>query len=350
MYHTSGRVLLALTTLFIANTAWAAQTKNVEQIVAWVNNDIILKSEYDARVAEIRKSLADPSPEGQGLQGQRLEQAVAEQSKRVLAQLIDETLLMQQAKELGISADIEVVKAMDRLRQERKLPTREDLEKEILAQGFTVEQVEKNIRTSYLTQRVIESEVYRRMPLPTQDEIRKYYDAHQKDFDRPAGVRLREIVILTENRGPELIEGQRKKAEEALAAIKKGDDFGETAAKYSETDTARDGGELPFYEKGQMQPWLEEITNKLDKGQVSDVIPVLGAFMIVKVDDKHPGGILPFELAQREISDVLWREAAQPKIRDYLTKLRTDGFVKTAEGYVDVAAPQKTDKVSEAKD
>jgi parvulin-like peptidyl-prolyl isomerase len=349
MHHKSGKALLALIILFIANTA-LAQTKNVEQIVAWVNNDIILKSEYDARVAEIRKGLSDPPPEGQGLQGPRLEQAVTEQSKKVLTQLIDETLLMQQAKELGISADIEVVKAMDRLRQERKLATREDLEKEILAQGFTVEQVEKNIRTSYLTQRVIESEVYRRMPLPTQDEIRKYYDSHQKDFDRPAGVRFREIVILTENRGPELIEGQRKKAEEALAAVKKGDDFGEVAMKYSEADSARDGGEVPFYEKGQMQPWLEELTNKLDKGQVSDVIPVQGAFMIIKVDDKHPGGTLPFELAQREISDVLWREAAQPKIRDYLTKLRTDGFVKAAEGYVDAAVPQKTDKVSEAKD
>jgi parvulin-like peptidyl-prolyl isomerase len=348
MYYKSGRALLACVILFLANTA-LAQTKNIEQIVAWVNSDIILKSEYDARVAEIRKTLAEPAPEGQGLSGARLEQAVADQSKRVLAQLIDETLLLQQAKELGISADIEVVKAMDRLRQERKLATREDLEKEILAQGFTVEQVERNIRTSYLTQRVIESEVYRRMPLPTQDDIRKYYDSHQKDFDRPAGVRFREIVILTENRGPELIEGQRKKAEEALAAAKKGDDFSELAMKYSEVDSARDGGEVPFYEKGQMQPWLEELTNKLEKGQVSDVIPVQGAFMIVKVDDKHPGGILPFELAQREISDVLWRESAQPKIRDYLTKLRTDGFVKAAEGYVDMAAPQQTDKVSVAK-
>src|SRR5262245_61333244 len=137
MHHRKGKVLLALVVLFIANTAFA-QVKNLEQIVAWVNNEIILKSEYDARIAELRKSLSEPAPEGQGLSGQRLEQAVVDQSKRVLAQLIDETLLLQQAKELGISADIEVVKAMDRLRQERKLSTREDLEKEILSQGFTV--------------------------------------------------------------------------------------------------------------------------------------------------------------------------------------------------------------------
>jgi hypothetical protein len=63
-------------------------------------------------------------------------------------------------------------------------------------------------------------EVYPKV-IVTNEEVRKYYDGHVKDFDRPAGLRLREITVLTENRGPELIEGQRKKAEEALAAVKK---------------------------------------------------------------------------------------------------------------------------------
>src|SRR5262245_54148395 len=350
MYQKCGRTLLAVMIVLLAAGAAQAQTKNLEQIVAWVNNDIILKSEYDARLAELRKNLAEPAPQGQGLQGQRLEQAFTEQSKSILRQLIDETLLVQQAKELGISADVEVVKAMDRLRQERNLATRDELEKAILSQGFTVDEVEKNIRTQYLTSRVIESEVYRRMPLPTNDEIRKYYDAHQKDFDRPAGVRLREITVITETGGPGQTASQRKKAEEALAAVKKGDDFAEVAGKYSESQTAQEGGDLGFVSKDTMQPWLEELTAKLEKGQVSDIIPVQGAFMIIKLDDRHPGGVLPFELAQREITDVLWREAAPPKIREYLIKLRTDGFVRVAEGYVDAGAPpEKTEKVSEAK-
>ena len=234
MHHKIGRVLLTAM-IFLTARAALAQTKNVEQIVAWVNNEIILKSEYEARIAQIKNDLAEAPPRGRGLQGQRLEQALAEESKRVLQQLIDEALLVQQAKELGINADIEVTKAMDRLRQERNLDSFEALEKEIISQGFTVDEIKQNIRVRYLSDQVIQSEVYRRMPLPTNDEIRKYYDAHQKDFDRPAGVHLRDIEILTENRGPQLIEAQRKKAEEALAAVKKGDDFAEVAAKYSES-------------------------------------------------------------------------------------------------------------------
>jgi peptidyl-prolyl cis-trans isomerase SurA len=72
--------------------------------------------------------------------------------------------------------------------------------------------------------------------------------------------------------------------------------------------------------------------------------------MIIKLDDKHNGGILPFELAQKEVFDILWRQAVQPKMREYLTKLRTDGFVRVAEGYTDLGAADKAAAKSVAKD
>jgi len=343
MNHNSGKVLLAaiilLTTLL--NGTALAQTKTLEEIVAWVNNDIILKSEYEKRRVEVRETLA----QARNLQGAQLEQAFNEQAKSVLQTLIDETLLLQQAKDLGLSAENEIVKTLDRLRQEQKLESTESLEKAIVAQGISFDDFKQNIRVRYLSEEVMRREVYPRVTLTT-DEARKYYDSHIKDFDRPAGIRVREIVILTENRGPEQIEAQRKKAEEALAAVKKGDDFAQVAEKFSETDTASSGGDLGFFAKGELNPALEGVTDKLEKGQFSDILPIQGGFMILKVDDKHTGGILAFELAQKEVFDKLWQQAVPGKIREYLTKLRTDGFVRVAEGYVDTGAPEKTDKAA----
>jgi len=60
--------------------------------------------------------------------------------------------------------------------------------------------------------------------------------------------------------------------------------------------------------------------------------------MILKVDDRHAGGVLPFESAQNEVYNQLFQEKAMPKVRDYLNKLRTDGFVEIKEGYVDTGA------------
>jgi len=347
MCHRSGRVLLAAIILLISGRAFG-QVKNVDEIVAWVNGDIILKSEYEARRAAIRGDLTQPEPRGRGLQGAALEQAFNEESKRVLQQLIDETLLLQQARDMGLTADIEIVKTMDRIRQEQKLPTMEDLYKLIVDQGYSLDDFKQGIRVKYLSSQVFNREVYPRITITTA-EVRKYYDDHVKDFDRPAGIRLREIAVITENRGPEEIASQRKKAEEALAAVKKGDDFAEVAAKYSESQTAGDGGDLGFIAKGEMVPWLEETVSKLEKGQVSDIIPVKDAFMIIKLDDKHDGGLLPFELAQKEITDHLWQQAVPAKTTEFLTRLRVEGFVKVAEGYVDTGAPQKSEKVSEAK-
>jgi parvulin-like peptidyl-prolyl isomerase len=155
------------------------------------------------------------------------------------------------------------------------------------------------------------------------DEIRRYYDAHAQDFNRPAGVFVREITILTRNREPEQIERQRKKAEAALAAVKNGSDFAAVAANFSESLTAP-GPDWGFGVKGTFGE-LEEVVNKLEKGEVSDVIQVEGAFMIIKVDDVHLGGVLPFELAKKEIGEILFRQAVKPKTREYLAKLRASG-------------------------
>src|SRR5437773_315762 len=247
MYHKSGHVFLTAIILLIASSA-LAQTKTVDEIVAWVNSDIILKSEFETRRAQIRNDLAEAPPRGRGLQGAQLEQAFNDANKLLLRDLIDETLLLQQAKDMGLNADLEVTKTMEQLRLERRLESFEELEKAIVAQGFSVDEFKQNIKTRYLTSQVLQREVYGRVVVTT-EEMRKYYDANVKNFDRPAGIRVREISVYTENRSPAEIESQRKKIEEALAAVKKGDNFAEVAAKYSESQTAQEGGDLGFFEK-----------------------------------------------------------------------------------------------------
>jgi len=132
--------------------------------------------------------------------------------------------------------------------------------------------------------------------------------------------------------------------------VKKGDNFAEVASKYSESQTAQEGGDLGFFVKGELAKPLEDVASKLEKGQTSDIIPLNGAFMVLKVEDKHDGGTLPFELAQKEIQDILFQQGVQPKMREFLTKLRADSFVKVAVGYNDLGGQSsKGTKVTENK-
>ena len=342
MQYLTGRAVLAAILLLVASTAQAQKT--VDEIVVRVNGDIILKSEVENAITALRNELSVR----QKLQGAPLDQAFAEQSKFILRDLIDQNLLLQQSREMGLNADLEVVKTMERMRQEYKFDSLEALEKAIVDDGGAVEDFKQQIRTRYLTSQVLGREVYPKIIITT-EEIRKYYDTNLKTFDRPAGVQLSEILISTENRAPQEIEAQKKKAEEALAAVKKGDDFAETARRFSEAPTAADGGVLGFFPTGQLAKPLEDGITPLEKGQSTELLNLPYGFVILKVDDKHTGGVLSFELAQREIQDALFQQHVQPKIREYLTKLRTDGFVELKPGYTDSGAPsEKAAKVSEA--
>jgi peptidyl-prolyl cis-trans isomerase SurA len=321
----------------------------LDEIAAKVNNDIILKSDIEKSEKDLRGSLAEPTRDRpNGLQGAQLEQAFNEQRKHLLRNLIDEALLLQVAKEQSLTAELEVAKAMEQIRLEQKLPTMEALEAAIVAQGNSVEEFKDGIRRKALGDQVIRHEVTSRVQM-TNEELRNYYDAHTKDFDRPEGVRLQAISIFTDKRSPEQVAAQQKKMDEALAAIKKGDDFATVASKYSEDDNADNGGEFGFFEKDKLQKELEDLVWKLPKGQTTDVVKVTDGMMVFRVADHHPGGILPFELASREVENILFQQRVPPKIREYLTKLRDQGYVRVSQGYVDTGASPNAEKVKEAK-
>src|SRR5262245_47794370 len=98
MKHHFGRFFLAAIIFLTAAVAMAQTT--IDEIIVRVNADIILRSELENAKATLRNDLSQQ----QHLQGVQLEQAFAEQSKFLLRDLIDQTLLVQQAKEAGINA------------------------------------------------------------------------------------------------------------------------------------------------------------------------------------------------------------------------------------------------------
>src|SRR5438128_2732587 len=96
------KAALAVMLTFVLSDAAFAQ-RPLDEIVARVGNDIVLKSEFDKERTALRDSLTQ-----QGLQGAQLEQAFQTRSKDILRDLIDTSLLVQQAKDMGISGDLEV--------------------------------------------------------------------------------------------------------------------------------------------------------------------------------------------------------------------------------------------------
>src|SRR5581483_1054633 len=195
------------------------------------------------------------------------------------------------------------------------------------------------MKNSLLTQRVIGQEISSRIAIPDAEK-RKYYEEHKKEFVREEQVFLRQILISTEKRSPADAE---KKAKELVARARKGEKFGELARDNSDdNETARNMGELPPFKRGMMRKEIEDIVFAQNKGYVTDPIKVPNGFLILRIDERFAPGQASYEEVENEITERLAMPKMQPKVREYLTKLREQAFLEIRAGYVDSgAAPGK---------
>ena len=335
-------VLLVL----VLSTAFAADTV-IQEIVARVNNQIITRSEYGRSREELRKEAQQQDPVN-------ADKLIADRDKDVLRDLIDQQLLLDKGKELGITADTELIKKLDQMRKEMNLESMEDLEKAATAQGVSFEDFKQNMRNQIITQQVIGKEVGSRLNISKEDE-QKFYDEHKNELDQPEQVRLSEILISTEKKPndkrdeAQVVQAAQEKANSVLEEIKKGAKFDDVAKKSSEGPSAAQGGDLGYFKRGTLAKELEDKTFSMKVGDVSEVIRTKQGFIILKATDHTEAGIPPMNKIEQRIQDAVYMQKLQPALREYLTKLREDAFIEYKPGYVDTgASPNQTQFVMTA--
>src|SRR5580692_4715705 len=159
----------------------------VEEIVARVNNEIVTRSEYVRSRDQLKQEVMQQD-------AANADRAFTEKQKDVLRDLIDQQLLLQKGKDLGITGDTELIKRLDEMRKQMKLETMEELEKAAEAQGASYEDFKQNLRNQIVTQRVIGQEVGSHLVMNKEDE-KRFYEQHRAEMERPEEVRLSEILI-----------------------------------------------------------------------------------------------------------------------------------------------------------
>lgn len=307
--------------------------KVVEEIIARVNNEIITRSDYSR---ELATSEDDAKQECQGrCTPQQLEANIADRKKNALRDLIDQSLLVQRGKDMGISVETDVIKQLDQIRQQNNLASMEDLEKAVTGQGLNWEDFKNNIRNKLLVQKVIGQEVGQHIVIG-HDDVVKYYNEHKADFVRPEQVALREIQVATEGKSATEIAELKKKAETALQRVKNGEDFGEIAKRFSDGPTAKQGGYLGMYKRGELAKPLEDVVFKLKRNDLTDVIDTKQGFLILQVLEHYDEGQQPVDKVENEIMNTLYNQKMEPAMRDYLKTLREQSYVVIKPGFSEI--------------
>ena len=322
--------------LLLVPSGSRAQSKGetVEEIVARVNNQIITMSDYHKAAAGLQQ---EAQQDCQNCTQAQIQTAVAEHQVNLLRDMIDQQLLIERAKDMDLNMETELIKRLDDVRKENKLTTMEELEKAVESQGVVWEDYKTQLRNGLMTQEVIRREVGGRMDIGS-EEIKKYYEEHKQEFNRPEQVALAEIFLNTDGKSPEEIAAVRTRADDLHNRLVKGEDFSALAKRYSEGSTADEEGNLGEFERGQLSKQLEDAVFTMDKGQITDVIQTKTGFEILKVLDHFQAGLQPLDKVEPEITNVLYKQKMEPAMRTYLAQLREESYVMVKPGYTDTAA------------
>jgi peptidyl-prolyl cis-trans isomerase SurA len=316
--------LLAAT--FVAPRVRAAHV--VERIIARVNSEIITQRQYDREKAKLRDELAQQSS------GPELEAKLNDESKNLLRNLIDQSLMVQKAKDEDVNVETDLIKRLDQIRKQDNLATIEDLEKEAELQGVNWEDFKEQIRRQLLMQEVISRDVGSRIVV-TREDARQYYNQHKDEFKSAGMVHLAEILISTEKYKPEEAE---KRAKAAEAELKGGAKFSEVVKKYSDDSSAEQGGDIGLMKSGSVAPTITAALSKLDINDYTDPILVKTGYVILRLMERFSPGIPSFEEVESRVNEALYSQRMEPKMREYMLQLRKDSYIFLAPGYVDTGA------------
>jgi peptidyl-prolyl cis-trans isomerase SurA len=335
--------------VFVPTSARAQEGEPVvvDEVIAQVNDGVVtlsqLKREMKERVETLKQN------------GMTAEQAQAEVEKRkaeLIATLINEQLLLAKGKELDLSERVEaqVNKRMLEVAVENKLNSIEKLEEAMRQSGVDPVQTRQTMRTEMMKQAVLESDVDSKLFYGLSiDELRKYFDANKNKFVKPETVELSEIFLSLAGKPEAEV---KARANQLVAQIRGGADFGTLATAYSER-SQQNKGKVGLFEVTNLRPDLAATIKNVQAGGVSEPLKTDEGYQILRVDARTAGSSTP-TFNESRVREAITIERL-PKAREkYLQDLRNDAYVSVAEAYraavtpllniVPPAAATKTDK------
>jgi parvulin-like peptidyl-prolyl isomerase len=179
----------------------------------------------------------------------------------------------------------------------------------------TLEGWREELKESLIMEKLLQEAVYSRVDV-TDKEIAAYYEANRKQFDRPAQVRARQIVVADEAEGQEL-----------LGLLRQGRPFAEVAAEYSLSPDAEQGGDLGFFARGEMPPEFDDVVFDLPVNRLSDLVKSEYGYHIFLVEEKRKAARLKKREVSDEIRAILESQKKEVVYLDWLQEMRARAVI-----------------------
>ena len=290
-------------------------------------NDTVIK-EKDVAV-EVNKRLAaqakrmPPGMEINDMMRNQVRQMVVDM--KVQQALVEQKLA---AKKIKVT-DEEVTKEIEKIAEQQKIKM-EDIPAEIEKFGMTMDDLKQQMRMKAEVDKLIAAEM--KDGQVKDEEVQAFYDDNPQYFEQAERVQASHILVkVDENATDEQKAAAKAKIEDLLKKVKAGEDFAELAKANSDCPSAKDGGDLGPFSRGQMVPAFESAAYSMKDGEISDVVETQFGYHIIKKVKHLEAGKTPFDEVKDKITQHLTQQKQSQFWETYSKQMKDEAKIEYSE-------------------
>jgi len=288
------------------------------EIVARVNGEAINATELQNAVKGLEGRAGGPVP--------------ADQRDRVFRGVLDDMigykLLVQEAKARKVAVpDAEVEAQVAQIRSQ--FPDQQQFEQALAAQKMTLQDVREDARKEMSVEKLVEGEIAAKVAVKP-EAVTEFYQKNQDKFQQGPRVHASHILVQVPQGADAAAKQQAKaKADALLKDLKAGKDFAAAAKENSQDPgSAPNGGDLGYFEQGQMVPQFEQAAFALKPGQMSEVVETQFGYHIIKVAERQDSRVVPLEEAKTQIEQYLTEQNRHAETELFVNALKAKAKIE----------------------
>ncbi len=309
-----------LLALALSSTTTLAAVQPLDRIAVIVDDGIIMQSQVDRRLDEVRTTIRKRGAELPPDDILR---------QQVIDRLIIDELQLQIADRSGIRiGDEELNDSIAELARNNGLDSQRFLAALAEDSDLSTASVREQIRQELTLNRVRQYRVSDRIEV-TEQEVRNFLNSTLGQMQLAEDFHLANILIpLADNPDSDELQQARKTVEEVQQRLAKGEDFQKLAVRYSASDNALEGGDMGWRKAAQLPPPFDSMLGDMEPGDVSEPVRTPGGIILLKLLDKDGGDALAYkeEVRVRHIlikpSEIRSLEAAEQLARRLYQRLQ----------------------------
>jgi len=240
---------------------------------------------------------------------------------RALEQMIQKVLYKQEAKKNGIEITQE---ELDEALLKAEMGYAEDsFEKQLEFERLSRKEWESGIENNLLINKLINNFVNSKVSV-NDDEMLRYFESNEAKFHKKEQVKALHIMVETEE--------EIRQIQKELQSKQKA--FSDLAREYSLGPEGDHGGDLGYFESGQMPEEFDNVF-KLEINGVSDIIRTPYGFHLFKVVDKIEDRKMTFDESKKQIEQVLLQELQDKAFQKWLVELKEKSVIEINYGFLE---------------